>query len=202
MKIKNISKIFQGTYLALIFLFLYSPIAVMVLFSFNSGESRGKFKGFSLRWYADLMDKEELLGSFRNTLIIAAIASVFATIIGTYGAIVINKMPGFMKNTTMKIVNIPILNAEIVTGIAFMLFFVAVKVPLGFRTILIAHIAFNVPYVVLSVLPKLRRLNKSTYEAALDLGATPLLAFRKVIFTGYIARCNIRLAPCIYFISG
>lgn len=178
---KSLVKLFHRAYIALVFLFLYSPIAVMILFSFNSGESRGKFTGFSLRWYKDLMHREALLGSFRNTLIVAAIASVCATVIGTYAAIVINKMPGIMKNSTMKVVNIPMLNAEIVTGIAFMLFFGAISIPLGFTTILIAHISFNVPYVVLSVLPKLRQLNKSTYEAALDLGATPSMAFRKVI---------------------
>ncbi|NLN03811.1 MAG: ABC transporter permease [Clostridiaceae bacterium] len=177
----RISKIIYRAYVALIMLFLYSPIAVLILFSFNAGESRGKFAGFSLRWYKDLMQRDALLGSFRNTLIVAAIASVVATLIGTYAAIVIHKMPSIMRNTTIKVANIPMLNAEIVTGIAFMLFFGAISVPLGFSTILIAHITFNVPYVILSVLPKLRQLNKSTYEAALDLGATPAMAFRKII---------------------
>ncbi len=174
-------KAMKKVYLGLVLLFMYAPIAVLIVFSFNSEQNRSKMEGFSLEWYVELFKSEQLLTSLRNTLIIAVLASVIATIIGTYAALVISKMKPFTKSTTMSIVNIPIINAEIVTGISLMMLFVFLSIPLGFTTLLIAHVAFNVPYVVLSVMPKIRQLNRSTYEAALDLGASHNMAFRKVV---------------------
>ena len=137
--------------------------------------------GFSLQWYKELFESETLLTSLWNTLLIAVMAAIIATVIGTYAALVISKMRPFAKSATMSIVNIPIINAEIVTGISLMMLFVFLSIPLGFTTLLIAHVAFNVPYVVLSVMPKIRQLNPSTYEAALDLGASHAMAFRKIV---------------------
>ncbi len=174
-------KAMKRVYLGLVLLFLYAPIAVLIVFSFNAGQNRSEMTGFSLQWYKELFESETLLTSLGNTLLIAVMASVIATIIGTYAALVISKMKPFAKSTTMSIVNIPIINAEIVTGISLMMLFVFLSIPLGFTTLLIAHVAFNVPYVVLSVMPKIRQLNRSTYEAALDLGASHIMAFRKVV---------------------
>jgi spermidine/putrescine transport system permease protein len=176
------SLIFKILYIAVIMIFLYAPIVVMILYSFNAGATRAKFTGISLVHYAELADQSELLNALKNTLIVALIASVIATLIGTYAAFVIARLSPFRKNVVLKTLNIPMLNADIVTGISLMLFFVFVSIPLGFFTLLIAHVMFNVPYVTMSVLPKIRQLNKSTYEAALDLGASPALAFRKVVF--------------------
>ncbi|MBP3391589.1 MAG: ABC transporter permease [Clostridia bacterium] len=153
----------------------------MIAMSFNSGSSRARFEGFSFSHYAEMLKDEMMLNALKNTLIIALFASVVATIIGTFAAFAIGKMSPFMKSSTIKILNIPMLNAEIVTGISLMLFFVFASIPLGFFSLLIAHTMFNVPYVTMSVLPKIRQLNKSTYEAALDLGASPLRAFRKIV---------------------
>lgn len=178
---KRATKIVKECYLALILLFLYAPIGLMIMMSFNSGTSRARFEGFSISHYKEMLADEMMLNALKNTLIIALCASVVATVIGTYAAFIIAKLSPFMKSSVIKILNIPMLNAEIVTGISLMLFFVFISVPLGFFSLLIAHTMFNVPYVTMSVLPKLRQLNKSTYEAALDLGASPMLAFRKVV---------------------
>lgn len=174
-------KAMKRVYLGLVLLFLYAPIAVLIVFSFNEGKNRSEMTGFSLQWYQELFESESLLTSLGNTLIIAVMSAVIATIIGTYAALIISKMKPFAKSTTMSIVNIPIVNAEIVTGVSLMMLFVFLSIPLGFTTLLIAHVTFNVPYVVLSVMPKIRQLNRSTYEAALDLGASHVMAFRKVV---------------------
>ena len=122
-----------------------------------------------------------MLIALRNTLLVAFCASVIATVLGTYIAFIIAKMSPINKSISMKLLNIPMLNAEIITGVSLMFFFVFLSFSLGFTTLLIAHVIFDVPYVVLSILPRIRQMNKSVYEAALDLGATPALAFRKVI---------------------
>lgn len=153
----------------------------MVLFSFNSGRTRADFTGFSAQWYVEMFQNEEMLGALRNTLIVAVCASVIATVLGTYIAFIIAKMSPVNKSISMKLLNIPMLNAEIITGVSLMFFFVFLSFSLGFTTLLIAHVIFDVPYVVLSILPRLRQMNKSVYEAALDLGATPAFAFRRVI---------------------
>ncbi|HBV52573.1 MAG TPA: hypothetical protein DEF06_09795 [Clostridiales bacterium] len=174
-------KFLKRFYLVIILLFLYAPIFVMILFSFNSGKTRADFTGFSTQWYVEMFQNKEMLIALRNTLLVAFCASVIATVLGTYIAFIIAKMSPINKSISMKLLNIPMLNAEIITGVSLMFFFVFLSFSLGFTTLLIAHVIFDVPYVVLSILPRIRQMNKSVYEAALDLGATPALAFRKVI---------------------
>ncbi len=174
-------KFIKRFYLGLILLFLYAPILIMILFSFNKGDTRSNFTGLSFKWYAAMFNNSDLIEALINTLVVALCASVIATILGTYIAFAISKMSPASKSISMKLLNIPMLNAEIVTGVSLMFFFVFISMSLGFTTLLIAHIIFDVPYVVLSILPRIRAMNKSIYEAALDLGATPVMAFRKII---------------------
>ncbi|MFR5601961.1 MAG: ABC transporter permease [Lachnospiraceae bacterium] len=179
---KLIQKIYQNLYLVIIFIFLYAPIATMMALSFNTSKSRTQWGGFTLDWYAQLFSSRTIMNALYNTLLIAFLSALIATIIGTAAAIAINSMNRTARSIVMGITNIPMLNADIVTGISLMLAFIAFGISLGFKTILIAHITFNIPYVILSVMPKLKQTNKSTYEAAMDLGATPIRAFFKVVF--------------------
>lgn len=174
-------KFLKRFYLGIILLFLYAPILVMILFSFNKGSTRANFTGLSFQWYIKMFENKALIEALINTLVVALCASVISTVLGTYIAFAISKMSPANKSISLRTLNIPMLNAEIVTGVSLMFFFVFISLSLGFTTLLIAHIIFDVPYVVLSVLPRIRQINKSVYEAALDLGATPALAFRKVI---------------------
>ncbi len=175
-------KIWQDFNLAAIMIFLYAPIATMVILSFNSSKSRARWGGFTLRWYTEMLASRNIISALQNTLLIALLSAVAATIIGTAACIAINSMRQIPRAVIMGITNIPMLNADIVTGISLMLAFIAFGISLGFQTVLIAHITFNIPYVILSVMPKLRQTSRSTYEAALDLGAAPLYAFFKVVF--------------------
>lgn len=175
-------------YVALIMLFLYSPIVVMIIFSFNESASTGVMTGFSLRWYESLLHDGATIKALSNTLILAVTSSVAATVMGTAAAVGISVFKNkYVKKATMGITNIPMMNPEIVTGISMMLLFVfcanlvGKTDVLGFGTMLVAHITFNLPYVILSVLPKIRQLDKYLPEAAMDLGCTPLQAFFKVI---------------------
>lgn len=168
-------------YTFLIFFFLYAPIVVLIVFSFNSSKSRATWGGFSFKWYEKLFNDSQILSALYNTLIIALVSSVFATIIGTGAAIGISRMKKFPKALSMNITYIPVLSPDIVTGISLMLLFIFIKVPLGFLTMLLAHITFNLPFVIISVLPKLKQLNNQVFDAALDLGATPMYAYKKVI---------------------
>ncbi len=168
-------------YTALIFIFLYAPILILMIYSFNSAKSRGNWGGFTLKWYVDLLKDGDIMRSLYYTLVIAVISSLISTIIGTFAAIGIHKMKSWNKKIVLNINSVPILNPDIVTGVALMALFIFIKLELGFLTLLLAHISFNIPYVILAVLPKLRQLNKHTAEAALDLGATPAYAFTKVI---------------------
>ena len=168
--------------MALIFILLYAPIVTLVVLSFNASKTRAKWGGFTLHWYRSLFANTEIMNALYTTLIIALLASAIATILGTLACIGINSMSKKSRTLFMGITNIPMLNGEIVMGISLMLLFIICRIQLGFGTILMAHITFNVPYVILSVMPKLKQTNKSTYEAALDLGASPLYAFWKVIF--------------------
>ena len=172
----------QDFYLVLILVFLYAPIATMAVLSFNSSKSRTQWGGFTTRWYTELFSSSTIMTALYNTLLIAFLSSIIAVIIGTAAAIAINNMKRVPRTIVMGITNIPMLNADIVTGISLMLAFIAFGFSLGFKTILIAHITFNIPYVILSVMPKLKQTDKSTYEAAMDLGATPVYAFFKVVF--------------------
>ena len=174
-------------YIALIIVFLYAPIVVMIIFSFNSTVSTSVMGGFSTRWYQSLLHDTGTIKALTNTLLLAVTSSLIATVMGTAAAVGINAMKRrWIKKTTMHVTNIPMMNPEIVTGISMMLLFVFAGAMihkddvLGFGTMLIAHITFNLPYVILSVLPKLRQMDPHLPEAAMDLGCTPLRAFFKV----------------------
>ena len=154
----------------------------MIVLSFNQSKTRAKWGGFTLKWYKELLKNEQIMSAFYTTLIIAFVSAAIATVIGTAAAIAIQGMKQKWKTMYMGLTNIPMMNAEIVMGVSLMLLFIAFHMTLGFGTILIAHITFNIPYVILSVLPKLKQTNRYTYEAALDLGASPVKAFFKVVF--------------------
>ena len=177
-----IRKYLQKIYLALIFILLYAPIVTLVVLSFNQSKTRAKWGGFTLKWYKELFQNEQIMSAFYTTLIIAFVSAAIATIIGTAAAIAIQGMKQKWKTMFMGLTNIPMMNAEIVMGVSLMLLFIAFHMTLGFGTILIAHITFNIPYVILSVSPKLKQTNRYTYEAAMDLGASPVKAFFKVVF--------------------
>ncbi len=168
-------------YISIIFIFLYAPILTLIILSFNESKSRAKWGGFTLNWYLSLFENESIMSALSTTLIIAFLSSLIATVIGTAASVAMNNMKRLQRTIMMGITNIPMLNADIVTGISLMLLFIALHFTLGFSSVLMAHITFNIPYVILSVMPKLRQIDKSTYEAALDLGASGFYAFRKVI---------------------
>lgn len=175
-------------YVAFIMLLLYAPIVLMIVFSFNSSASTSVITGFSLKWYKSLLSDSGTMNALKNTLILAVSSSVIATVMGTAAAVGINAFKNkYVKKTVMGVTNIPMMNPEIVTGISMMLLFIfcakliGMTDVLGFTTMLIAHVTFNLPYVILSVLPKLRQLDRFLPEAAMDLGCTPVQAFFKVI---------------------
>ena len=171
----------ENGYLGLIVLFMYAPIFMLSALSFNAGKSRAHFSGFSLHWYTEMFQDEAIIAALQNTLIIAFVSASIATVLGTMAAVAIRNMKKLPRNLIIGVTNIPMLNADIVTGISLMLLFIAFRFTLGFGTILISHITFNLPYVLLSVLPKIRRSSQVSYDAALDLGASPLYAFFKVV---------------------
>lgn len=175
-------KALESIYLYLIFMFLYIPIVVLMVFSFNESKSRGTWGGFSLKWYAEMLTDERLLSALQNTLIVGVISAVISCVIGTAAAIGIH---GFKKkkirNLINSVTNIPMVSSELVIGVSMMLLFIAIDIPRGMFTMLLAHITFNIPYVILSVTPKLISLDPNLYEAALDLGAKPWYAFRRVV---------------------
>ncbi len=188
-------------YLALIFLILYAPIFTLMVLSFNNTKTRSRWNGFTGKWYVQLFQNEDIMNALYTTLIIALLSALIATLIGTAAALGIQAMKPRIRTLFMGITNIPMLNADIVTGISLMLLFIAFRFTLGFSTILLAHITFNIPYVILSVMPKLKQTSKSTYEAALDLGASPVYAFFKVvlpdimpgIFSGFLLAFTMSL---------
>lgn len=169
------------SYTFLIFFFLYAPIVILMAFSFNDSKSRGNWDGFTLKWYMELFQDGQIASALYYTVVVAILASLIATVIGTLAAIGINDMKGLPKALTLNVTYLPMLSPDIVMGISLMLLFIFVKFNLGFLTMLLAHITFNLPFVIFSVLPKLRQLNNDTYDAALDLGATPFEAYKKVI---------------------
>ncbi len=176
-----VKKVSQRIYVALILIFLYAPILTLIVLSFNESRSMAVWKGFTFQWYIDLFQNESIMNAFYTTIIIATVASLIATVIGTLASVAMNSMKKVPRAVLMGITNIPMLNADIVTGISLMLLFVAINYTLGFTSVLLAHITFNIPYVILSVMPKLQQTNRNTYEAALDLGASPMYAFYKVV---------------------
>lgn len=204
---KSLSRI----YLAIIFLFLYLPIGVLIVLSFNNSLSRVKWGGFTTEWYRNLVSDPTIMNAFYTTILITVASSVIATIIGTMAAIGISAMRKRNRQIMLGATNIPLLNADIVTGISLMLFFVRFT-ELGTSTVLIAHITFDIPYVILNVLPKLSNTSSHTYEAARDLGATPLYAFFKIVwpdikpgvFSGFLMAVTMSLDDfsITYFTKG
>lgn len=172
-------------YLVLVMLFLYAPIFVLIVFSFNQSKSSSVFTGFTLDWYKRLFNNRLIISSLVNTIIIAVAASIISTALGTLAAIGINSMRKVPRAVVMNVTNMPIINPEIVTGVSLMLlfsFFAArMTLEFGFVTLLIAHITFDVPYVILNVMPKFNQMDPHLYEAAQDLGCSPFKAFRKVV---------------------
>lgn len=176
--VKNLGK---KLYTFLIYLFLYAPIIVLIIFSFNNSKSRVTWNGFTLKWYTELFSDAEMLKSLYYTLIIGVLASLISTVLGTLAAIGINKYTSFKRNLLLNLNYLPVLNPDIVTAVSLMLLFNILRMDKGFLTMLLSHITFCTPYVVLSVLPKLKQLPDNLMEAALDLGATPFYALRKII---------------------
>lgn len=205
----------QRIYAGIILFFMYMPIFVLIAFSFNDGKTT-VWKGFTLQWYIALFQDELIMTSLKNTLIIAILASCIATVLGTAAAIGINNFSGKKKMIIQNVSNLPMLSPDIVTGVSLMLMFsiagVAFNFQLGFWTVLLAHISFCTPYVVLSVLPRIRRMDYSIYEAALDLGCNEFQAFTKVvihelmpgIFTGFLMSFTYSLDDFVitYFTRG
>ena len=180
-------KFLSKFYIALIFLILYAPILIVILFSFNESGNLSYFSTFTLYWYEELFADSEALDALKNSLILAVSSSVVATIIGTLAAFGISRAKNkYYRQTLESVANIPMMNPDIVTGVSMMLLFVGVGAAikmgntLGFGTMLIAHTTFNLPYVILQVLPKFRQMDKNLTEAALDLGCTPMQTFFKI----------------------
>ncbi len=174
-----IKKSAERIYLFLIFLFLYLPILVLIVLSFNDSKAKVVWGGFTVRWYKELFSNTAIMEAFSTTIFVSLASALLATILGTLAALGIDAMKKRGRTIMLGATNIPLLNADIVTGISMMLLFVRFT-RLGLSTVLIAHITFNIPYVILNVLPKLKQSSRTTYEAALDLGATPLYAFYKI----------------------
>ncbi len=181
-------KLLSRLYIALILLFLYAPIAVMIVFSFNSSSSVWVFEGFSTKWYQGLIYDTTMLTALEHTLIVAVLSALISTVLGTAAAVgILAIRKKVASSLVMSMTNIPMMNADIVTGISLMLLFIFVgnlfglNESLGFVTVLAAHITFNLPYVILSVMPKLKQTDANLVDAALDLGCTPFKAFFKVI---------------------
>ena len=215
MKMKPLARF----YTALVMIFLFAPIAILLVFSFNEAKSLSVFSGFSLYWYRELFRDSDTLGAVRNTLILAVSASVISTVMGTAAAVGIHKLRSkYLRSLMDTGTNIPMINPDIITGISLMLMFVFVgrlfgaATSLSFWTMLIAHVTFCLPYVILQVLPKLQQMDKSLPEAAMDLGCTPLRAFFKVevpeimpgILTGLIMAFTLSLDDFVisYFTAG
>lgn len=175
------SRALKKLYIALILIFLYAPIVVMIALSFNKGKSPAVWEGFSFKWYLELLEDRKIMEALKVTMSVAVIATAVSTMLGTLAAIGIHAMKKGWANWVLNVSYLPMTMPDIVTGISLMLLFVQLKIPTGFVTMLLAHIAFDTPYVLFSVLPKLSQMNPNTYEAALDLGCRPMKAILKVI---------------------
>lgn len=206
-----VKKTIERVYLALIFLFLYLPILVLIVLSFNDSKSRVYWGGFTLKWYQRMFRSSNILNAFGTTILITLASALAATLIGTLAALGIHAMRSRGQALMLGATNIPLLNADIVTGLSMMLLFVRFT-KLGLSTVLVAHITFTIPYVILNVLPKLKQCSVSAYEAALDLGATPLYAFFKIqwpqirsgVFSGFLMAMTMSLDDfsVTYFTKG
>ena len=178
---KKLRNFFRGTYLGIMLIFLYAPILVLMVFSFNGSKSMARWTGFSFKWYEALMHDSTIMNALMVTLSVAVISALVATFIGTFAAIGIHSMKKRPRAVVENISRLPMVNPDLVTGISFMMLFAAMGIKGGYTRMLIAHITFNIPYVIFSVMPKLRQSSNLLYEAAMDLGYTPMMAIRKVV---------------------
>lgn len=175
------NKFWQKAYMVVVYAFLYAPILVLIVFSFNEGRTRGSWEGFSLIWYETLIEDEEILSAVKNTFLVAVVSTVISTFIGTMGAIGIDQMRSRSKGRILALNQIPVVNPDIVMAVGLMVLYRSLLMDFGLLTLTLSHIAFTVPYVVLSVLPKLKQMPRALPEAAMDLGASPAQVLRKVI---------------------
>ena len=202
----------RKAYIALIMAFLYAPIVLLILYSFNDSKSRASWGGFTLRWYKELFSDAAIMSALGTTLSIGVLAAVISTILGTVDAIALYQMKRAPRKVLLSVVNLPMLNSEVVTGVSLMLLYAMANIQLGYLTLLLSHVAFCVPYVVLSVMPKLRQLDPNLAEAAQDLGATPMQGFFKVIlpdlmpgvFSGFIMALTMSIDDFVvsFFTTG
>jgi len=202
----------RKAYIFLIMAFLYAPIVMLILYSFNNSKSRAQWGGFTLKWYRELFADEAIMAALGTTLSVGFLAAVISTVLGTFGAIALFQMKRGPRRAMMSVVNLPMLNSEVVTGVSLMLLYAMANIQLGYVTLLLSHIAFCVPYVVLSVMPKLRQLDPNLAEAAQDLGATPMQGFLRVIlpdimpgvFSGFIMALTMSIDDFVvsFFTTG
>lgn len=209
-------KTFKYIYLAAVILFLYAPIFVLIMFSFNTTKSHSVMSGFTFKWYGELIKDKTIITSLMNTIIVAACASVISTVLGTLAAVGINSMKKIPRALTLNVNNVPIINPEIVTGVSLMLLFVFFAARMGFKlgyvTLIIAHITFDTPYVVLNIMPKFRQMDKNIVDAAADLGCNSVQAFFKAVLpeifpgviSGFLMAFTFSLDDFVvsYFVSG
>jgi spermidine/putrescine transport system permease protein len=199
-------------YLCLIFVFLYAPIAVLIVFSFNATRSTYSWGGFSLEWYRALFQDRQIMRALYYTVLVASLSAIISAVAGTAAAVGIYRMKARIRRIFLALNNVPVLNPDIVTGISLMALFTVLHFQLGFWSLLLSHITFSIPYVVLCILPKLRQLPAEVTEAALDLGATPLYAFYRVvipeiapgIFTGLLIAFTLSIDDFVisFFTTG
>ena len=178
---QNKLRLSEKFYMFLVFAFLYAPIVVLMVFSFNESKTRGNWTGFSFRWYQELLNNRQVLEALRNTLTIAIVATIVATIVGTLAAVGFMEFSRKKRKLLLSANQVPVLNPDIVTAVGLMVLFTALNIEFGMLTLIIAHIVFTIPYVILSILPKLRMMDRNLSEAAMDLGATPVQTLFKVI---------------------
>ena len=193
-------------------IFFYLPILYMIIFSFNEGKSLTSFTGFSLRWYQHMLESRDMMSALYTTFTVAILATIISTVVGTIAAIGLSNSKKVVRDVVEQVNNFPIMNPDIVTAIGFMLLFITFKIERGYVTMLLAHIAFCIPYVMLSVMPKVRSLDPNLADAAMDLGATPWVALRKVIvpqitpgiFSGALIAFTMSVDDFIisYFVTG
>lgn len=180
-KIRSVGSLLEKSYIGIIFFILYLPIVVMIVTSFNSSRSAYVWEGFSLIKFQQLFENRVVMDAVKNTMLLALSAAGISTVIGVLACIGVMALSRRLRNTALAAINIPLLNADIVTGVAFMMFFARCFGQLSFITLLISHITITLQYVILNVMPKLQQLDESAYNAALDLGATPFYAYRRVV---------------------
>ena len=209
-------KLISRLYLGLVFIFLYAPIFVLIAYSFNESKSRAHWTGFSLKWYERFFQDDDIIKALLASLLVAVIASVCATLLGTAAAVGISNMRKLPRSVMINVTYLPVINPDIVMGVSLMLLFLFFENTFGLMrgmfTVLVAHITFSLPYVILNVLPKLRQMDQNLFEAAQDLGCTPMQAFRKVvipeimpgIFSGFLMAFTFSLDDFIVtlFVSG